>query len=391
MRSAAWVREGGAQAQRSEQTLPAQRHLCFVAPHLWPVLSRDTRIPMVGGAEVQQSILARAFARAGYRVSVITLDFGQPQRSEIDGITVHKTFRSADGVPVLRFLHPRLTSTWRALKQADADIYYVRSASMLAGIVARYCRRYGRRCVYAGASDADFVPGHRQIRLARDRLLYEHGLRSVDHIVVQNQTQLESCRRNFGRAATLIPSCYELPAGSGNAAKELVLWAGTVHDNKRAELFLELARRLPQRRFVLIGGPGHGSTSGSPGYYQRIRSAAAALPNVECTGFLPLAQAETWFDRARVLVNTSVYEGMPNTFLQAWARGVPTLASVDVGAPVHTVFSEPEGAARHIDRLFTDDSWWSALSRRCRQHFERNHSTAAVLAQYERVFEALCE
>ena len=384
MRTAALVREGVAQAERPEQVLPVKRHICFVAPNIWPVLSRDPGIKLVGGAEVQQSVLIRLLQRDGYRVSVVTLDFGQPDRALVEGVVVHKTFRPQDGIPVLRFLHPRLSSTWRALKDADADIYYVRAASMLAGVVAEYCKRYGKRSIYAGASDADFVPGHRQIRYVRDRLLFEHGLRNVDHVVVQNRAQLEACRRQFGREATLIPSSYELPLKRNKTIQDRIVWAGRVMPDKRPELFLELARRLPQRRFVLIGGSG-----GDDACYAGIREAAAALPNLECTGFLPLAQAEAWFDRARVVVNTSAYEGMPNTFMQAWARGVPTLATVDVGAPVHKVFSSPEEGAAALDRLFTDDAYWKSTSRACSEYFQRVHSAEAVLKQYGEVFEGL--
>ena len=115
---------------------------------------------------------------------------------------------------------------------------------------------------------------------------------------------------------------------------------------KRPELLLELARRLPQRRFVMIGGAGSGGLLAPRGYFERIRDQAAALPNVEFKGFLPFEQADAWFDHARVFVNTSRFEGMPNTFLQAWARGVPTLATVDVGSPVGTLCQEPSEAVQ---------------------------------------------
>ena len=152
-------------------------HLCFVAPRAWPVLSGDPAIPIVGGAEVQQSLLARLFAAHGHRVSMICLDYGQPQRARVDGVEVVKFCRMKAGLPVLRFLHPRLTSMWRAMREVGADIYYCRSASMWVGVLAEFCRRYGRRSIYAGASNKDFVPDvGGQLAYARDRWLYRRGI-----------------------------------------------------------------------------------------------------------------------------------------------------------------------------------------------------------------------
>jgi glycosyltransferase involved in cell wall biosynthesis len=368
-------------------------HVCFVAPYVWPVLSRDPTIKIVGGAEVQQSILARLFRRAGYRVSVISLDFGQPQRAEVDGITVHKVFRQDEGIPVLRFLHPRLTTMWRALREVDADIYYQRSAAHLTGVVAEFCRRHGKRSIFAGASDNDFMRGKQQIRFRRDRWLFDRGVARVDRIVAQNRAQQESCRAHYGREAVLIPSCYE-PPKDARAGGDRVLWVGTVHDYKRPEIVLDIARRLPHRRFVMIGGSAAPGERLRHGYFEAIRDQAAELPNVEFKGFLALAEVEPWFDRARVFVNTSIFEGMPNTFMQAWARGLPTLATVDVGArlgekEVYRQIAGAEDGAAEIERLFADELYWARASASCREYFDAAHSSAEVLARYERLFDEL--
>jgi glycosyltransferase involved in cell wall biosynthesis len=353
------------------------------------VLSRDPNIQVVGGAEVQQCILARLLAANGYRVSMICFDYGQPSPALVDGVTVYKSFRPNEGVPVLRFLHPRLTTMWRVLREVDADVYYQRSSAMWTGIIAEFCRLHGKRSIYAGASDRDFDIGQEQIVHARDKWLYRRGLGRVDRIVAQNPYQIESCRRNHQRQAVLIPSCYELPPDAKPGSGDRVLWVGTIHGYKRPELFLDIAERLPQQQFVLIGGPSVGGERLNPGYFEAIRARAAQMPNVEFTGFLPLAQVEPWFDRARVLVNTSVYEGMPNVFLQAWARGVPTVATVDVGAPVNAVFTDAEQGAAKVAALFSDEKLWQQASADSLAYFQRNHSSTEVLARYSRLIEEL--
>jgi glycosyltransferase involved in cell wall biosynthesis len=375
-------------------TAPPKPHVCFVAPYAWPVFSGDSRIRVVGGAEVQQSILMRLLQGAGYRVSLVCLDFGQPPRAVVDGITVHKTFRPGEGIPVLRFFHPRLTAVWRALRAANADIYYQRSADVLTAIIAEYCRRHGKRSVYAGASDMDFRPGRQQMRYARDRWLFTRALSRVDRVVVQNPRQLADCREHYGRDATLIPSCYQPPRDARPGQGDAVLWVGTVHDYKRPEMVLELARRLPRRRFIVVGGPAAPGERLREGYFETIRDAAARLPNVEFKGFLPLPEVERCFDRGRVLVNTSVYEGMPNTFLQAWARGIPTVATVDVGAtldgqPLYTKFGNLDEAEAAIERLCSDELHWARASARCLEYFNREHSSDEVLRRYGNLFEEL--
>jgi glycosyltransferase involved in cell wall biosynthesis len=144
-------------------------------------------------------------------------------------------------------------------------------------------------------------------------------------------------------------------------------------------------------RFVMIGGPDPGRREAQ--YMRSLTGRAAALGNVEVRGFVPFAEAERAFDGARVVLNTSVYEGFPNTFLQAWARGIPTVGLIDtgsrrVGEPVYDIAADASGAASKLDRLMRDDIAWASASRRVAAHFRESHSIDAVLDQYERVLQA---
>jgi glycosyltransferase involved in cell wall biosynthesis len=324
---------------------------------------------------------------------MVCLDYGQPARVQLDGVTVIRSYRPDQGAPVLRFVHPRLTSMWRAMTEADADLYYFRCASVLTGFGAVFCRRHGRRSIYAGASDVDFLPGKQQIRYRRDRLIFEYGLRRVDAVVVQNSAQHANCLAHYSRESVVIPSCYQSAEGARAERHGPILWAGAIRPYKRPEAFLDIARRLPARRFLMVGGAG-GDDAASIAYYRGIEREARALPNVEFAGFVPFSRVEPYFDRSAVLVNTSSYEGFPNTFLQAWARGMPTVAFVDTGSrlegePVYPVAADARAAAAEIERLMADDGDWRRASRRCREYFSAHHSVQAVVEQYTRLFSAL--
>lgn len=366
--------------------------ICFVAPTTWPVLSASSDIKVVGGAELQQTMIAPALAKRGWRVSMVCYDYGQPDGIEVKGVRVLNMHKPDEGIPVVRYLHPRLTSLWRALGRADADIYYQRTAAAYTGFVAAFCRKHGRKSIYSGASDVDFIPGKQEIRYARDRWIFEYGLKRVDKVITQNPQQHQELADNYGREGTLIPSCYAPPPGAKNDRAGYVLWVASLRPSKRAELALEIARRLPDFRFIMIGGPDPDRRSQD--YFAALREAARKLPNLELKGFVPLAETERYFNGARLFLNTSEYEGFPNTFLQAWSRGIPTVGFIDTGSrrqgePVYEYVRDVSEATWRLDRLMRDDILWQQVSARCQVFFRETHSVDAIIDRYERELGAL--
>jgi glycosyltransferase involved in cell wall biosynthesis len=367
-------------------------HVCFVAPDAWPVISRSTEIPVVGGAEVQQGFIARALVQRGYRVSMVCLDFGQPEPSVVDGITVYKAHRPDEGIPVLRFVHPRMTAVWRALRRVNADVYYNRTSSVVTALMAVFCRCYGKRSIYAGASDMDFIPGDEEIQLTRDKWIFQFGLKRIDEVVVQNACQRRNFRRNYGREATLIPSTYVPPPDARADRAGHVLWVARMGPSKRPELAVQIAKRLAGHRVVMVGGPDSGREGEA--LYRRVAEAARDVPNLTLAGFVPYAHIDRYFDGARLLLNTSEFEGFPNTFLQAWARGIPTVCMLDTGSAedgiaVSAVGRDVADTAAKAARLMEDDLAWHQASQRALRHFRRVHSVDAMLVRYEHLLTTL--
>lgn len=363
--------------------------ICFVAPHTYPVLAGDRTAGVVGGAEVQQVFLSCELARRGHDVSMISLDFGQAEGKVVRGITCLKAHEPDAGIPGLRFVHPRLTSWWAALARADADVYYQRSSGVNTGIVAAFTRRHGRRMLFAAAAATDFDPCLPRLRFARDRWLYRYGLYRADQIVVQTERQMQDCQRHFGRESVRINSCYGhrgLPATHDG----VILWVGNTRPHKRPELFLDLAERLPQFRFKLVGG----SDVLDGDSLLALKQRAVSLGNVEMTGFVPYADVEAHFDGASMIINTSPAEGFPNTFLQAWSRGIPSVALYDIGARLDgqaVSLTEPglDQLADRVLQLKQDRALWEAMGQRAMQYVRRNNSIGKVVDDYENVLSSL--
>lgn len=379
----------------------AERSVCMVAPRVYLIVSGDSSQRFAGGAEVQQAFIARGLVSRGYRVTVLTGDFGQPEEVVIEGVRFLKIRQSGRALPVLRFFHPRLTNLWRAMADADAAIYYQRGSGIGTFATAAFAAAKKRSFVFSSASDPDLdKPRTKDIFPGRggwrELQLYHWGLRRADRIVAQHAGQAATCRRWHGREAEHIPSCYAPPdRPTSNSPNGVVLWVGMLRPMKRAEKFLALARRLPERKFRVIGGmSAAGNDPTKADYYKRIEREAAGLPNVEFLGFIPYHRVEEHFDEASLFVNTSDYEGFPNTFLQAWARGVPTVSFIDCGAAdasgsVGFVAADDDELLATVSLLTSDHGRWHQEGQRSRSYFEATHSLDAVADRYAALFDGL--
>lgn len=364
--------------------------LCFVNLDALPALAPGFESQRIGGEEVQHSLLARMFAADGYDVQLVTCDFGQPDGARIDGVRVLRSFRPDAGLPLLRFVHPRWTHLDAALRRADADLYYVSCAGALVGWVAWFARRHRRRVVFRVASDTDCDPARVLVRHARDRWLYHYGLHRAHAVLAQTEHQAGLLRTHHAIRSRVVPMALDLPSPvSLRGPRDIdVLWVANLRALKRPQLFVDAARRLPQHRFHLVGGP----MRDEPEVAAQLQAAAAALPNLQLHGRVGFHETLALVARARLFVSTSLTEGFPNTFLQAWAREVPTVSFFDpdglveqhgLGAQVQT---QDELVAR-IDALLADASAWARCATACGGFMRQRYQRETVLAPYRQAFD----
>lgn len=354
----------------------AQKRLCIVTPY-------QTDQP--GGSEYQiECLLDVLIPQKRYEIYYLAaVVSGTPRR---------------DGYRIVRIGHSRsmprfgyITHTpalYRALSKLEPDVIYQRVGCGYTGIAAHFAQRHGAKLVWHVSSDTDVTPhgsldGRNPIRRFLEKRSVEYGIRRASRIVTQTHHQARLLESNYSRKPdAIIPNFHPEPSERPDKAGPLtVAWVSSLKPFKQPEAFLDLAdslRDLPEVRFVMVG-----PWQGEPRWIESLRPRMSATPNFEYQGARSQDEVNALLARAHVFVNTSLYEGFPNTFIQAWMREVVVVSlHVDpddlleqggLGIFCHGSQQELNAAVR---RLLLDTGLRSRLAQRSREHAHSMHSLA---------------
>jgi glycosyltransferase involved in cell wall biosynthesis len=280
-----------------------------------------------------------------------------------------------------------VAATRAALRGVDASVVVTRTAGANVGLVGLWTKLSRRHFVYSSASLGDFEY-ESVLAKRRDRILFRLGVALADTIVVQTEEQAHLCERRFGKTPIFIRSVSE-PAEQSQREPDAFLWVGRVDANKQPLEFVELARSLPEAQFWMVASPLPNPDSRK--LWDEIERAAVSLSNF--TVLAPRRRPELLelMARAVAVVSTSEFEGMPNIFLEGWARGIPALAFEHDPDGVIRRYGLGAFAQGQRDRLveLAADLWHSRTARsecveRCRAYVLGSHSPQVVSAEWER-------
>jgi glycosyltransferase involved in cell wall biosynthesis len=364
--------------------------ICFVAHFAYGALS-GSNSQHIGGVEQQQSMIAKWLASRGYSVSMLTWDEGYDDGMEIDGVRLFKICPQDSGRRGIRFFHPRWTGLVRAMKRANADIYYQNCGECVTGQVAAWCRLHRRKFVYSMANDADVDPALPEMKYRRERFLYTYGLRHANCVIAQTQYQQRCLSKFWDINSTVIPMpCTAWPNETCQyrcgTVNNRILWVGRIVPQKRFEWLIEIARLCPDLHFDVAG---HANIETE--YSRSLEARIKMLDNVVLHGVIPHDKLYKYYRSASLLLCTSRFEGFPNTFLEAWSLGLPVVSTFDPDHLIETMklgktANEITGVIAAMRELLTDESEWNRISAITKKYFRENHSPDVVMPQYERIF-----
>jgi len=150
-------------------------------------------------------------------------------------------------------------------------------------------------------------------------------LNNATFLITQNEFQQENLLKSYNKNSKVIYSGYPINEyidyKSYLNKKKYILWVSRGDKWKQAELFLYLAQKNSSKKFLMIF-----SKSTDDLYYNEIKNKALKIKNCDFIEFVPYFNIIHYFEEALLFINTSLYEGFPNTFIQAFMSCTPVLS-----------------------------------------------------------------
>ena len=287
-----------------------------------------------GGAEVDLYNYARFLAMdERFEVYFYVGDYDQTSEAEIyDNIRVEKiklfgrTEKSLSEKVVFYY------ALGEKLLNSPAKIIMTEMANEMTGWAAIYFKLLSKRgYIHRLASDNDAkYTDARSSGRALTYHLYNFALKKADLLYTQSTDQQMLLKKHMGFDSLILPHGVFIDKRPRTSDKKFILWVGRATEVKQPELFMELAKLIPDEDFFMImpfEGQ-HTSESFRMNLNEKLKE-AKELSNFRYLDYVPFNEIQGYFDQAKLFVNTSQYEGFPNTFIQACIGGSP-IASLNV-------------------------------------------------------------
>lgn len=279
----------------------------------------------VGGIGVQLLFWGQAFLDNGWRVYSFYHDI-HPEEDNLLRCKWIKHFETKFWYSFLYFFF----AFWIFLRIRPNLVICRGGADRNIVFIAFWARIFRTKCVIFFGSDVDLSTDFSKCSLSRkiNSRIFHLGLHLIKYFVVQNDVQHQQLISMLGNVNVLqIPNIWGNICNSNKNLpredKQYILWVGNTRALKRPKWVFELAKYLPNERFVMIGGNSDNDV------YQECLRLNRDFPNVDFIGGQTFFETNNYFANAKLLICTSEYEGFPNTFLQAWSKNVPVLSTVN--------------------------------------------------------------
>jgi glycosyltransferase involved in cell wall biosynthesis len=295
----------------------------------YPELQKDSDYP-VGGATVQLHSWIKGFVNEGWEVGILVPKYSEESINK--SVKFIETYDQKYGIPKLRWLYYRLPKLFLAIKWNKPDFIYQGVPGRISLILFIFSKLLKIKFILRISND--FLVDDRikkkypKILVLFLRYVYKYS----DYVICQNKYQYEHLKKIRERGIHLITNPFTYNNIDYTKVEDnYIAWLGIFQYQKNLPLLFEIVERLPNYTFKIAGKIGSALELNSE--TQKALEKLNKCENVEFVGFLKRKAVLDFLSNAKLLLNTSYYEGFSNTFLEAFAVGTPVIcpSNVDPG------------------------------------------------------------
>tara|TARA_B110000046_G_C13023493_1_gene412505 strand:- start:226 stop:1341 length:1116 start_codon:yes stop_codon:yes gene_type:complete len=292
-----------------------KKNICFVSPYATPLFTDKNGGS--GGAEKQFYLFGKYLALNGYDVSFII---------EKTDVAVNSNFATLNKVDFFFLGGSKLLmlksfiQLIKTLKKNKTDITILKTPSILFLPIYIYSLLFKKKFIFWGQTDTDFN-NKKELENFFVQKVRQIGIKNADFVIVQNKQQLNQLNKNFKKNGVFIPNIIEFEnLKNKQSEKRNILWVGNSSTNKRFEIILELAKLNPNLNFVVA------MNVSDKKLFDSFQNQSQLLNNILFIGSVKNNELMSHYNDAFLLLNTSIREGFPNTFLEAWIHSTPVVS-----------------------------------------------------------------
>lgn len=272
-------------------------------------------------------------------------------------------------------------------KKLKPDIVIQRGLTLQSCLLALVCWLLKIKFIFMFAHDVE-VNGLRQADQSKVLLFFL--LRKFAHIIItQNKYQKETLLKKYRCDSVIIYNGFEIKNDIQKQNKRnYILWVARCDNWKQPELFIELAIKNQHLQFCMIC-----PKSNDEKYYGIIKNKALQVKNLHFIEFVPYNEIDVYFKNAFLFINTSLYEGFPQTFIQATMNAVPIVSFhvnpedfLNVYECGYGCNGNFEVLTNKINELWKDNQKYKTLSDNAYTYAYNNHNIAINVKKLIQLF-----
>lgn len=223
---------------------------------------------------------------------------------------------------------------------------------------------------------------------------YEVAIKQADVVATQTFLLIPKVMRMYRLRTkpSWLPNFVDVPKTLSFKRKTpfpSAVWLARLDPVKHPELCLDVAVANPDVTFYILG---HSSWDD---YGKHLLSKYGNYNNIKFIGMADEQQKNDFLSQAWFLINTSYYEALPISFLEALSYGCPIVSTRNPDGYTSQFGSyiadqTVAGASRSIRSVLANDRW-AALGKEGYQYVKQHHETEKCVSQHIKIYESLAK